>query len=208
MGLRVATLVNLSFLGMDKLEQRLARLLAPAATARCIPEGGQAVHHLGPAPDPLLHPPRQGLGSRLERGRGDSEPRAAAACCPRSSRCRSPRSCSCWPASIVAGTAILRDHPPAEERSAGDRPVRDLSLGDPAYEVALREDGEIVSRRPDARLRPQPAIVRPARPGGPGALPGGPAGRLRTSLARLAGGRQLPGRARRRVAVRAGRPIA
>ena len=39
MGLRVATLVNLSFLGMDKLEQRLARFLAPAATARCIPEG-------------------------------------------------------------------------------------------------------------------------------------------------------------------------
>ncbi len=38
MGLRVATLVNLSFLGMDKLESRLARFLSPAATARCIPE--------------------------------------------------------------------------------------------------------------------------------------------------------------------------
>jgi methylase of polypeptide subunit release factors len=43
MGLRVATLVNLSFLGMDKLEERLSRFLAPAATARCIPE---AVKHL------------------------------------------------------------------------------------------------------------------------------------------------------------------
>ncbi|MFO0810750.1 MAG: hypothetical protein U0746_19140 [Gemmataceae bacterium] len=38
MGLRVATLVNLSFLGMDKLDARLARFLAPAATARCVPE--------------------------------------------------------------------------------------------------------------------------------------------------------------------------
>jgi cyclic beta-1,2-glucan synthetase len=38
-GLRVATLVNLSFLGVDKLERRLARFLSPAATARCIPEG-------------------------------------------------------------------------------------------------------------------------------------------------------------------------
>src|SRR5207253_2069347 len=38
MGLRVATLVNLSFLGMDRLEARLARFLAPASTARCIPE--------------------------------------------------------------------------------------------------------------------------------------------------------------------------
>src|SRR5205085_2824645 len=38
MGLRVATLVNLSILGMDRLEERLARFLGPAATARCIPE--------------------------------------------------------------------------------------------------------------------------------------------------------------------------
>ena len=38
MGLRVATLVNLSFLGMDRLDERLARFLSPAATARCIPE--------------------------------------------------------------------------------------------------------------------------------------------------------------------------
>ena len=38
MGLRVATLVNLSFIGMDRLDARLARFLAPAATARCIPE--------------------------------------------------------------------------------------------------------------------------------------------------------------------------
>ena len=76
MGLRVATLVNLSFLGMDRLEQRLARFLAPAATARCIPEGVKRFTTWGPAPDPLLHPPRQGLGSRLEHGRGDPEPRA------------------------------------------------------------------------------------------------------------------------------------
>lgn len=39
MGLRVATLVNLSFLGMDRLDQRVARWLGPAATARYIPEG-------------------------------------------------------------------------------------------------------------------------------------------------------------------------
>jgi cyclic beta-1,2-glucan synthetase len=40
MGLRVATLVNLSFIGVDRLEERLARFFGPsAATARCIPEG-------------------------------------------------------------------------------------------------------------------------------------------------------------------------
>ena len=39
MGLRVATLVNLSFLGMDKLDERIARFIGPAAAQRYIPEG-------------------------------------------------------------------------------------------------------------------------------------------------------------------------
>ena len=39
MGIRVATLVNLSFLGMDRLDERVARFLGPSATARFIPEG-------------------------------------------------------------------------------------------------------------------------------------------------------------------------
>ena len=37
-GLRVATLVNLSFLGMDRLDARMARFTRPASTARCVPE--------------------------------------------------------------------------------------------------------------------------------------------------------------------------
>ena len=56
MGLRVATLVNLSFLGMDKLEQRLARALAPAATARCIPEGVKRFTTWGPLLIPFYIP--------------------------------------------------------------------------------------------------------------------------------------------------------
>ncbi len=38
MGLRVATLVNLSFLGLDRLDERIARFIGPAATQRYIPE--------------------------------------------------------------------------------------------------------------------------------------------------------------------------
>lgn len=38
MGLRVATLVNLSFIGLDRLDERVARFIGPAATARFIPE--------------------------------------------------------------------------------------------------------------------------------------------------------------------------
>lgn len=39
MGLRVATLVNLSFLGMDRLDEKAAGFVRPFATARVIPEG-------------------------------------------------------------------------------------------------------------------------------------------------------------------------
>ncbi|MFC1808756.1 GH36-type glycosyl hydrolase domain-containing protein [Candidatus Omnitrophota bacterium] len=39
MGLRVATLVNLSFLGLDKLDEKVSRVIGPAAAQRYIPEG-------------------------------------------------------------------------------------------------------------------------------------------------------------------------
>jgi len=39
MGLRVATLVNLSFIGMDRLDEKVARFIGPDAAARYIPEG-------------------------------------------------------------------------------------------------------------------------------------------------------------------------
>jgi cyclic beta-1,2-glucan synthetase len=39
MGLRVATLVNLSFVGVDLLDEKLARGLGHSARTRCIPEG-------------------------------------------------------------------------------------------------------------------------------------------------------------------------
>ncbi len=39
MGLRVATMVNLSFIGLDRLDERIARFIGPAAAQRYIPEG-------------------------------------------------------------------------------------------------------------------------------------------------------------------------
>ncbi len=39
MGLRVATLVNLSFIGMDRLDEKMARFIGKAAAQRYIPEG-------------------------------------------------------------------------------------------------------------------------------------------------------------------------
>jgi cyclic beta-1,2-glucan synthetase len=39
MGLRVATLVNLSFIGMDRLDEKIARFIGPSAAQRFLPEG-------------------------------------------------------------------------------------------------------------------------------------------------------------------------
>ena len=39
MGLRVATLVNLSFIGLDKFDEKISRFIGPASAQRYIPEG-------------------------------------------------------------------------------------------------------------------------------------------------------------------------
>src|SRR5262249_4239259 len=83
-GLRVATLVNLSFLGTDWLERRLSRLLAPAATARCIPEGVKRFTTWAPLLIPFYLPMGKDWDyawSRAEalRGRGQGGPLAAGA---------------------------------------------------------------------------------------------------------------------------------
>jgi cyclic beta-1,2-glucan synthetase len=39
MGLRVATLVNLSFIGMERLDNRVARFIGGTTAQKCIPEG-------------------------------------------------------------------------------------------------------------------------------------------------------------------------
>ena len=173
MGLRVATLVNLSFLGMDKLEQRLARFLAPAATARCIPEGVKRFTTWAPLLIPFYIPRGQGLGLRLEPGRGDPKPRAGRARCRRSSHCRSPSKL------LLAGRRRRREHGRLRGRSAGlrarsgSRRLSDLVAGQ--HRLRGRRSGRTArssSQRPGPRLRRQPAILRPARPGRPDALPG------------------------------------
>jgi cyclic beta-1,2-glucan glucanotransferase len=58
MGLRVATLVNLSFLGMDRLDERAARFIGPSATARFIPEGVKRFTTWAPLLIPFYIPAR------------------------------------------------------------------------------------------------------------------------------------------------------
>ena len=71
MGLRVATLVNLSFLGMDRLDEKAARFVRPWATARCIPEGVKRFTTWAPLLIPF-YIPAGGLGLGLDARRSDT----------------------------------------------------------------------------------------------------------------------------------------
>ena len=148
MGLRVATLVNLSFLGMDKLEQRLARLLAPAATARCIPEGVKRFTTWGPLLIPFYIP----------RGKDWDQAWSTAEAIQSSAPGGSLATLTALPltgkllfgaGAIAVLTAFFSTIRWLQARWGLSSPSpSSLSLEHSEYEVMLREDGAIVSRIP------------------------------------------------------------
>jgi len=148
MGLRVATLVNLSFLGMDKLEQWLARLLAPAATARCIPEGVKRFTTWGPLLIPFYIPrgkdwdqawsTAEAIHSRVPGGL-----LATLSVLPLSGKLLFGAG------AIAVLTALFSTVRWLKARWGSQSPSpSSLSLEHSGYVVTLREDGEIVSRIP------------------------------------------------------------
>ncbi|MFC1576295.1 GH36-type glycosyl hydrolase domain-containing protein [Candidatus Omnitrophota bacterium] len=56
MGLRVATLVNLSFIGLDRVDEKVARFIGPAAAQRYIPEAVKRFATWGPLLIPFYLP--------------------------------------------------------------------------------------------------------------------------------------------------------
>ena len=146
MGLRVATLVNLSFLGLDKLDQWLARVLAPAATARCIPEGVKRFTTWGPLLIPYYIPRGKDWDqawSTAEALRGHAQGGLIA----------SFQALAVYQqqlllaGSIVAATAIFTAIRLLKSRF-GSKSLSTLSLSHAAYEVTVREDGALISRVP------------------------------------------------------------
>jgi cyclic beta-1,2-glucan synthetase len=144
MGLRVATLVNLSFLGMDKLEQRLARFVAPAATARCIPEGVKRFTTWGPLLIPFYIPRGRDWDqawSTAEVIQGHGSGGLLATILGLSSA----EKLLLLGGSIIGCAAVFAFIRRLSGHSAS-RSLAALSIGGPEYEVWLREDGELVSR--------------------------------------------------------------
>jgi cyclic beta-1,2-glucan synthetase len=146
MGLRVATLVNLSFLGTDALERWLARLIAPAATARCIPEGVKRFTTWGPLLIPFYIP----------RGRDWDQAWSAAESIRSHARGGLFATLIAQPLGekllVAAGavavlTAFFSSIRWLRGRCLSPSPTS-LSLTHSEYQVTLREDGEVVSRKP------------------------------------------------------------
>ncbi len=146
MGLRVATLVNLSFLGVDAFERRLARRLAPAATARCIPEAVKRFTTWAPLLLPFYIPrgadwdkawsaaetlhAQSGPGlleSALALPAGEQTLLAVAAVAACTAVCATAR---------LIGRVVKTPEPAVS------------SLRSNAYEVSIRDDGAVVGRIP------------------------------------------------------------
>ena len=146
MGLRVATLVNLSFLGMDKLEQRLASLLAPAATARCIPEGVKRFTTWGPLLIPFYIP----RGNDWDQAWSTAEAihsRAPGGFLAMLMAQPLSGKLLFGAGAIAILTACFSTLRWLQSRWTTPSPSS-LSLKHSEYEVTLRQDGEIVSRIP------------------------------------------------------------
>jgi cyclic beta-1,2-glucan synthetase len=148
MGLRVATLVNLSFLGMDRLDARLARWLSPDATARYIPEAVKRFTTWAPLLVPFYiprgadwdHAWRQ--AEALQRaGQADSLAATINSLGPQSSLLLAV-------VAVLAATfcfwAIRRLRLPGARR----RP-RSCRLNSAHYEVTVHENGEVRSHDTD-----------------------------------------------------------
>ncbi|MEJ7640462.1 MAG: hypothetical protein WKF75_21460, partial [Singulisphaera sp.] len=144
MGLRVATLVNLSFLGMDRVDRRLARLLAPGSTARCIPEGVKRFTTWAPLLIPFYIPRGADWDtawSRAEtlRAEAGGGPLATFAALPIAGQA------AIAAGAVAAATIAFAIARRIRARSAAHRlPV--LTLANAEYEVSIRGDGEVVSR--------------------------------------------------------------
>jgi cyclic beta-1,2-glucan synthetase len=145
MGLRVATLVNLSFLGMDRLEERLARFLGRSATARCIPEGVKRFATWAPLLIPFYIPrgadwdyawaQAEGIRSGRPEGLGAVLGRVAV---------------TEW-LLVTAGSVVACTFLCALVRwlrsRFGVQPLPAWSLANAEYEVTLKANGEVVSQQ-------------------------------------------------------------
>ncbi len=145
MGLRVATLVNLSFLGMDKLDEKLARFLGPAATARCIPEGVKRFTTWAPLLIPF-YIPRGRDWDLAWADSGAGRPKDVSLAGPLLALPAFEQ--ALWLGGFVAASTTAFAVARRWKRRAASAEPASWTLANPEYEVELKATGEVASRVP------------------------------------------------------------
>ena len=130
MGLRVATLVNLSFLGGDRADEAAARFIGHNGRTRAIPDGIRRFGTWAPLLIPFYIPRGAGLGQGLDR-RGDARARRRARCPTRSRRLASPMARRSPPWPLRAWRRRLRSAPNPDRRRRGSKARRSSLRGVP-----------------------------------------------------------------------------
>lgn len=145
MGLRVATLVNLSFLGVDAGERKLARFLAPSSTARCIPEAVKRFATWAPLLLPFYIP----RGADWDRAWDSSQAIISQeggfwrdlAARPAGEQLMLLALAALACAVVCSIVRLIR-------RLFGAKAPTTLSLHNASYELTVREDGAVTARSP------------------------------------------------------------
>ncbi len=143
-GLRVATLVNLSFLGMDTLEQRLARFLSPAATARCIPEGVKRFTTWVPLLIPFYIPRGQDWDYAWSQAESIAKSRPSGGLLTTIVEMPLSGKLLLFVIAVAIATATLQLVRTLKPRY-GARGIRRWSLANINYGVVLKQNGEVTS---------------------------------------------------------------
>jgi cyclic beta-1,2-glucan synthetase len=146
-GLRVATLVNLSFLGMDRLDDRLARSVGPAATTRFIPEGVKRFTTWAPLLIPFYIPREAEWNYAWDQSQAiihaSQQPDAAGRFLA-----RPPTEQALWILGGVVGSTALFAGFRALRRRCGPPPRYDGVVANRVHEVTVTQEGAVVSHCP------------------------------------------------------------
>lgn len=143
MGLRVATLVNLSFIGMERLDNRVARFIGGTTAQKCIPEGIKRFTTWAPLLIPFYIP--RGADWDFAWNKSiELQNAAAASAVPLLARFSGVEWLLLASFSVVVLAGLLALRRAGRGRSGVDAPAV-LELGNRAYRVVLKPSGEIFS---------------------------------------------------------------
>ena len=145
MGLRVATLVNLSFLGLDRLDERIARFIGPAAAQRYIPDAVKRFATWAPLLIPFYIP----RGNEWDKVWNTSVAMQNAAMAKKG-MVETLLSLSLPQILILAGAAIVAFTAAsfalrAFHRRSKTKNIESYELANREYKVILRKNGEMFS---------------------------------------------------------------